>query len=470
MLNKSLVFVVVCALAVAALCPPAVACNTPVYRYAMYNWQTAPYIVCYFYEGEIAEEDKAVHEAIAKLTEEWPREANVQLEPVDVSDEKRMENIPEFVKEAWKSHEDGKTPAYVVFSPFRAHIYSGELNAESVKKLVDSPARQKFAQLLEEGNAAVMILLTCADEEQNKKAEEALQGLRKLADSGEIPVELELPPMGLPGAEQGEDSEEEADPNKLGISVLRVDRDDPAEEFFVRMLMAVEDDLEEYADQPMIFAGYGRGRAMEPYIGKGITAENLVDVVAFLAGACSCMVKEQNPGADLLVKWNWEATADKMAENDPTLDYGPYGPQGYGEFPAEPGMAEEDASEESTEVAADDAPPAEEGDTPKATETTTDVVAMSDVEPAADTAVSESDLADDVPVTADKTAPTVESTDATPAASDAKQPPVPSDSAAQGSSKSGSFAGRRMLTYGLGFGAIAIGVLLAGLALLLRRS
>jgi hypothetical protein len=33
-----------------------------------------------------------------------------------------------------------------------------------------------------------------------------------------------------------------------------------------------------------------------------------------------------------------------------------------------------------------------------------------------------------------------------------------------------SFAGRRMVTYGLGFGAIALGVLLAGLALMLRRS
>ncbi len=476
MLNKSLVFVAIFVVAAVALCPPALACNTPVYRYAMYNWQTAPYIVFYFYEGEIAEEDKAVHETIAKLNEDWPREANVQIEPIDVSDEKKMENMPEFVIDAWKSHEDGITPAYVIFSPLRAHIYSGELSADSVAKLLDSPARQKFGQLLEEGNAAVMILLTCADEEQNKKAEEALQGLRKLADSGEIPVELELPPMGLPGAEEGEESEDVADPNKLGISVLKVDRDDPAEEFFVSMLMSVEDDLEEYADQPMIFAGYGRGRAMEPYIGKGITAENLVDVVAFLAGACSCMVKEQNPGADLLVKWNWEATADKMAENDSTLDYGPYGPQGYGEFPAEPGMAQEDAPEDSTEVAADDVPPAEENETPKATETATsqdpatDVVAMSDAEPTTDAAVSDTEPAGDDLAAEDKAEPAAPSTDAAPATSDAEQHATPSDSAAQGSSESGSFAGRRMLTYGLGFGAIAIGVLLAGLALVLRRS
>jgi hypothetical protein len=470
MLNKSLAVVAVVAVAVAVLCPSADACNTPVYRYAMYNWQTAPYIVFYFHEGEISEADQAVHKTIEKLTEEWPPEANLRLELVDVSDEKKMEAIPEFVLEAWKSYEDGKTPAYVVFSPFRGHVYSGELNAGSVKKLIDSPARQKLGELLTEGNAAVMILLTCSDEEQNKKAEEALAGLRKMADSGEIPIELELPPMGLPGQGEGEDKDADApDPNKLGIAILKVDRNDPAEEFFVRMLMSIEEDLGEYADQPMIFAGYGRGRAMEPYIGKGITAENLVDVVAFLAGACSCMVKEQNPGADLLVKWNWEATADKMAESDPSLDSGPYGPQGYGEFPAEPGMKEADPSDEPAEVATSDTPP---GAAAAETETATpaasgsesaspdaaapeEAVAMSAPDPASETEISEP--GDGVNVSG-------------VAEADEGLHSATSESATHASPPPPSFASRRMFTYALGFGAIAVGVVLAGLALLMRRS
>lgn len=457
MFNKSLAVVVIVLVVVAALSPPALACNTPVYRYAMYNWQTAPYIIFYFFEGEMAEKDKAVHERIAKLSEEWPPQANVRIEPIDVADEEKMKTLPEFVIEAWKQHEDGKTPAYVVFSPFRAHIYSGSLDAGSVEKLVDSPARQKLGELLEQGNAAVMILLTCPNEEQNKKADEALAALCKMADAGEIPVELQLPPMGLPGQTEGEEggADDAPNPNKLGIAVLKVDRNDPAEDFFVRMLMAIEDDLKEYADQPMIFAGYGRGRAMEPYIGKGITSENLVDVVAFLAGACSCLVKEQNPGADLLVKWNWEATADKMAENDPSLDYGPYGPQGYSEFPAEPGMAETggseasagdvgtDAASEAALVADRLAPDAEEA------------VAMTAAETASVTEPAEPAGVSDVSQTA---------------VADADSLSVASESAGHGDAGQPSFARRRMLIYGLGFGAVAVGVLLAGLALLMRRS
>lgn len=461
MFNKSLAVLVIVLTVVATLCPPALACNTPVYRYAMYNWQTAPYIVFYFYEGEVAEMDKAVHETIAKLSEEWPPQANVRVEPIDVADEEKMKTLPEFVIEAWKQHEDGKTPAYVVFSPFRGHIYSGPLDADSVEKLLDSPARQKFGQLLEEGNAAVMILLTCADEEQNKKAEEALAALCKMADSGEIPVELALPPMGLPEQSEGEESgaDDVPDPNKLGIAVLKVDRNDPAEEFFVRMLMAIEEDLREYADQPMIFAGYGRGRAMEPYIGKGITPENLVDVVAFLAGACSCMVKEQNPGADLLVKWNWEATADKMAENDPSLDYGPYGPQGYGEFPAEPAMAETGGSEDPASDVAKETPTETAAETeapdPGTASVPDEVVAMSAPEAAAPTEPAEPGGAADLPQAAAAETDSHSATIASPTQEDLGRP---------------SFARRRMLTYGIGFGAFAVGVLLAGLALVMRRS
>jgi hypothetical protein len=457
MLNKSLAVVVLVLVAVAALCPPALACNTPVYRYAMYNWQTAPYIVFYFYEGEVAEKDKAVHETIAKLSEEWPPQANVRIEPIDVADKEKMKTLPEFVIEAWKQHEDGKTPAYLVFSPFRAHVYSGSLDAGSVEKLLDSPARQKLGQLLEEGNAAVMILLTCPNEEQNKKADEALTALCKMADAGEIPVELPLPPMGLPGQSEAEEggADDAPNPNKLGIAVLKVDRNDPAEEFFVRMLMGIEDDLHEYADQPMIFAGYGRGRAMEPYIGKGITPENLVDVVAFLAGACSCMVKEQNPGADLLVKWNWEATADKMAENDPSLDYGPYGAQGYGEFPVEPGTAETGGSETlAGDVAADGASGAV-AETEAPGPVAEQEVAMTAAETASVTKPAEPAGVSDVSQTA---------------VAEADSHSVASESAIDGGSAGPSFARRRMLIYGLGFGAVAVGVLLAGLALVLRRS
>jgi hypothetical protein len=43
-----------------------------------------------------------------------------------------------------------------------------------------------------------------------------------------------------------------ADPTEGGLSLLEVDRNDPAEEWLVRELLAVEEGLAE-ADQPMVF-------------------------------------------------------------------------------------------------------------------------------------------------------------------------------------------------------------------------
>ena len=70
---------------------------------------------------------------------------------------------------------------------------------------------------------------------------------------------------------------------------------------------------DEFAGQPMIFAVFGRGRALPPFVGKGITRENLLECVYFLTGACSCTVKDQNPGMDLLFAENWWTVAEKLA-------------------------------------------------------------------------------------------------------------------------------------------------------------
>jgi hypothetical protein len=77
----------------------------------------------------------------------------------------------------------------------------------------------------------------------------------------------------------------------------------------------MEKDLkdEEFVDKPMMFMVFGRGRALPPCIGKGVNRDNLLDCVDFVTGACSCTVKDQNPGMDLLFATNWFQAADRMA-------------------------------------------------------------------------------------------------------------------------------------------------------------
>jgi hypothetical protein len=94
-------------------------------------------------------------------------------------------------------------------------------------------------------------------------------------------------------------------PLRVAFSVLRVSRDDPAEEALTAMLIHSEPDLAERSD-PMAFPVFGRGRALLPLIGAGITAENIHDSAGFLVGPCSCQVKELNPGFDLLLADEWD--------------------------------------------------------------------------------------------------------------------------------------------------------------------
>jgi hypothetical protein len=94
------------------------------------------------------------------------------------------------------------------------------------------------------------------------------------------------------------------DPGPLH-KVVRVRRDDPAEAVLVRTLLRSEPDLLSY-EEPMAFPVFGRGRALYALVGAGITRDNVWEAWVYIAGRCSCLVKEQNPGVDLLLAADWE--------------------------------------------------------------------------------------------------------------------------------------------------------------------
>lgn len=322
----------------------APACNTPVYRYAMYNWAPAPFFVFYLHHGETPAQDEKVNELIAALAQGGPAVANVVLEPIDVS-AGELDKLPQPVKEAWQALVDQGAegmeaekpkPAHLVFTAWGAELQAGRLDEATVRALVDSPLRKKIGGLLEDGNAAVILFLPGSNAEENKQAEKIARDVIAQAAAGKIPVESGLLDASMsqwmPPAEGAEEeasqetlSEEEriAAASRLKLGFVKVDRSDEAEKWLVRSLMAMEDDLKDLTEHPMIFYAYGRGRAMPPYVGKGINAENLTAEIQFLASACSCFVKDQNPGVDLLMQWNWEATADAMAAEDPSMNRGP---------------------------------------------------------------------------------------------------------------------------------------------------
>lgn len=362
------------ALIVTAWPAAAAACDTPVYRYAMYRWQPTPYEVYHFHSGEMDGKFKTLQEKLAAARDQDIAPANVEVFPVDLAEDAELKTIPRDVRQLWQK-KDVQPPLTMIVNPMGSEVFSGELDESIVRPLIDAPLRKEIGERLTQGHAGVYVLLTGKDEQLNEAAEKALTKLLADVNSGKLALyrapdafnpltpnfqapkseEAEAPadedasddgaepPAKDAADDQGnaetpqedETSEEGASAEKEdaaaakdekdqkidekpphSITMLKLSRDEAKakDPWLLRSLLAVENDLHEFADEPMVFVVYGRGRALPPYIGKGITYDNLVEVTDFITSACSCTVKEQNPGVDLLMAYDWEAAAAAVAE------------------------------------------------------------------------------------------------------------------------------------------------------------
>lgn len=298
------------------------ACDTPVFRYAMSNWAPAPYHVFYVYEGQSSEQDDVANRRLktwSEGTENVPP-ANLLFQPVDRADAKLTEQLPGIVREACEAIEKDDLPRHLVYTPWGEPLSSQRLDEAAIEAMFHSPARDQLAAMLDQGKTAVLLMIPGADPAENDRVEKVVNGLLEDARAGRVTPGslLDLPtvsPDDVSSAREAGSAATGEGPS-LELGLIRVDRQDPAEQWLVRSLTALESDLTEYIAQPMIYFVFGRGQVMPPYVGAGITAENLRAEVGFVCGPCSCTVKQENPGGDLPMQWDWDATAVKLDQRD----------------------------------------------------------------------------------------------------------------------------------------------------------
>ncbi len=267
------------------------ACNVPVFRFALERWRPDPYRVTLFHRGSLAEAERALIGTVEDQSEK--SSINLAVRTVDVN------KLNEAEQELFSSLGKPQIPSLVVQYPahlrIAAPVWSGLLGKESIARLTDSPIRNALVRRLADGQTAVWLLLESGQAEKDDAAAMLVQEqLKKLEQV------LKLPEL----TDSSEDKLLSATPLQVAFSLLRVPRGD-AEQPLIQMLLHSESDLAERSD-PMVFPVFGRGRALLPLIGAGVTAENIHDSAAFLVGACSCEVKEQNPGFDLLLAADWD--------------------------------------------------------------------------------------------------------------------------------------------------------------------
>lgn len=287
------------------------ACSVPVFRYALERWVPDSYGVFVFHRGPLSDEEKSLVNRMDSNELPDSQFVNTSVTYIDLAQSVEPEAL-----ELWEAQETETLPWIMVSFPWNLLAqdsnWAGPLTKASVDQVVDSPARREVARRLLKGESAVWVFLESGDSARDQQAEDRLKSRLE-----HLTAQLELPLINPVDIEEGLISIDE-DQLKIEFSTIRLSRDDPAEAFFVRNLLVSEDDLMEF-DEPIAFPIFGRGRVLYGLIGAGIAPDVIDEACVFLTGSCSCEVKEQNPGMDLLMSVDWDRLVSTQFDIDREL-------------------------------------------------------------------------------------------------------------------------------------------------------
>ncbi len=278
-----------------ALCMASsvIACQVPVFRYALERWNPDRYRVLVLSPGPL---ESSLQQSFGQSTNVTSK---VNVEAIDVSQTESVQ-----IKELWRLY-GGKGPVAVALYPEKSNLrnqvaHTCPLTEANLQCIISSPTRKEIARRLADGHSAVWVLLESNDAAKNQAALSALE--QQLA--------LDQQWLKLPTPEEMEITSEVLDQLKIKLrmqfSVLTVRRDDVEEQFLIDCLLNSEPDLRE-TDEPLAFPIFGRGIVLYALVGKGIASDTIRTASSFICGPCSCQVKEQNPGFDLLLDNDWDA-------------------------------------------------------------------------------------------------------------------------------------------------------------------
>ncbi len=244
----------------------SLACTTKVSEWVLLNTLPNQYTLIYFYKNSL-------NEAIIKQNELIGKEitpANIHFKSIE--------------------RKDIEQPYYGIY--YGNRFFSRYNDYKDLRGLTTSPLREKIAAEIMSGKLCVLLYLTTDSKAKDEKGLQVIQEALK------------------------------SSPFKNIISVAELSRNNKEESHFVSLLLNVEDDLKRI-NEPMLFGVFGRFKALEPLLGKGITEENIKLMIDFLTADCSCLIKDDLPGMDILFteKWDNPATAlvNKILDDNPSL-------------------------------------------------------------------------------------------------------------------------------------------------------
>jgi hypothetical protein len=270
------------------------ACSVPVFRYALERWSSDLFEVDVFYRSELTPEQRA---AVSQLEDQ--SQVNGGAVNWEVVHCNLDEELAEDLQALGDTLGDVSLPHVVLRRPGgrrgSAIVWSGPLS-DAKPSLWTSPARDELIRRLAEGDSVVWLVFPGSDKAASRQIVKRLQ-----EQLPELAAEIPLPAgIGLPGSELLTQL-----PLEVRFSVLEVDGKSADEAIFRKLVTrGVVEDVGD--DESIVVPVFGRGRAMTALKANSIDDALLAECSGFLCGACSCQVKQSNPGFDLLLAVNWD--------------------------------------------------------------------------------------------------------------------------------------------------------------------
>ncbi|MBN1350562.1 hypothetical protein JXJ21_14190 [candidate division KSB1 bacterium] len=271
------------------------ACDVPVYRYALERWSTDTYELLLYHRGTLTAEQDHLFKTLDAASRQHGGLANYHLEKIDLNAMPPPHHLA-----LWHQLAHPKLPILALVYPLPAGkmliIHTDALTESSVRHLAQSPVRKELVARIESGQVGVWLFLASGDRSKDTAAAERLElALDSLNHDLLHLASQSVPPVSLPAG------------NVSLFSIARIEQADTTEKVLVQSLLRSESDLMAYSDYPMAFPVFGRGRVLYALVGDGINTSNIREACQHLIGPCSCEIKAENQGMDLLIAADWES-------------------------------------------------------------------------------------------------------------------------------------------------------------------
>ncbi len=288
-------------------------CDVPVFRYALERWAPDLYEISVLYDQDLSEKQITLLEPLLEKEASKPEGFNYVIRLIDLREEPGAPVVRHLAEKP------ESFPALVLQYPLTASrpqsLWTGPLTNESIQLLLSSSNLETICQQLVNHVSAVWVFLDSGNKERD---DQVFQQFQK--DMQWLQDDLTLPQL-KENAERESIYLDEELKSQLAISfsIVRMSRDDPEEQILTAMMLGSEPDLPLYADQPMVFPIFGQGRLLYALIGDGINRDTMQTAGQFMVGPCSCQIKDDNPGLDLMTPIVWANHLDIQMVRDRPL-------------------------------------------------------------------------------------------------------------------------------------------------------